>query len=180
MNCTLRRAERADIPFIRDIYNDAILNTTATFDYEPKTMAEMERWYDEHDERHPILVAVVGGRVCGWTSLSRWSDRAAYDGTVELSVYVHRDYRGQGIGRKLMAAILAEGRRLGLHTVISRIEGGNAASIHLHTALGFRMVGVMKEVGYKFGRWLDVAIMQLMLNHESSSVRVNRLGPGNE
>ncbi|HHV54970.1 MAG TPA: N-acetyltransferase [Firmicutes bacterium] len=160
----IRPAERADIEAIREIYNDAILNTTATFDSSAKTRAEMERWFEEHDDRHPILVAVVDDRVVGWASLSRWSDRCAYDGTVELSVYVDRAYRGRGVGRSLMTAILQAGRDLGFHTVISRIEGGNSVSLHLHAALGFNLVGVMKEVGYKFGRWLDVAIMQLMLD----------------
>ena len=170
VNLLLRPATKADIPAIRGIYNDAILNTTSTFDSTPKSMAEMESWFAAHDERHPILVMVADGHVWGWASLSRWSDRAAYDGTAELSVYVHPEHRGQGIGRKLMAAILEEGRRAGLHTVISRIEAGNAASIHLHAAFGFSMVGVMKEVGCKFGRWLDVAIMQLILEGQTGPV----------
>src|SRR5439155_12343816 len=97
----IRRARLADLEAITDIYNDAILNTTATFDAEPKSPVERLAWFQAHDERHPILVAVEDGDVAGWSSLSKWSDRRAYDHTAETSFYVKAEFRGRGIGRKL-------------------------------------------------------------------------------
>jgi len=94
----IRRAELADLEAITEIYNEAILTTTATFDTEPKTGAERLEWFQSHDERHPILVAVLGGRVIGWASLSKWSDRRAYDDTAETSFYVKADCRRRGVG----------------------------------------------------------------------------------
>jgi L-amino acid N-acyltransferase len=169
----IRKAEETDLPGILAIYNDAVLNTTATFDTEPKTVDGRLPWFREHGEGHPILVAVPDAtdagaaeawppEILGWASLSRWSDRPAYDGTVELSVYVAASVRGQGLGGKLTGAIVEEGRRLGLHTVISRVVAGNIASTSLHRRFGFSLLGVMKEVGFKFGRYLDVEIYQLM------------------
>src|SRR5262245_18149085 len=102
----IRRAELADVPAITDVYNEAILTTTATFDTEPKTVAVRTAWLESHDDRHPVLVAVVDGAVVGRTSLTRWSDRRAYDDTAETSFYVHSTHRGRGIGRKLKDAII--------------------------------------------------------------------------
>src|SRR5438552_3738830 len=92
----IRRAQLADLEAITDIYNDAILNTTATFDAEPKSPADRLKWFRAHDERHPILVAVEHGKVAGWSSLSKWSDRRAYDHTAETSFYVKAEFRGRG------------------------------------------------------------------------------------
>jgi phosphinothricin acetyltransferase len=159
----IRRAELADVPAITDVYNEAILTTTATFDTEPKTVAERTAWLQSHDDRHPILVAEVDGAVVGWTSLTCWSDRRAYDDTAETSFYVHSTHRGRGIGRKLKDAIIAEARRLGYHTLIARIAEDSRESIHLNELAGFVHVGTLKQVGRKFGRLLDVHIMQKML-----------------
>lgn len=156
---TIRTARVSDLPAITEIYNEAILKTTATFDTEPKSEAEQLEWFETHDSRHPILVAELDGAVVGWTSLSKWSDRCAYADTAEVSTYVKEGFRGKGFGRKLKEAIDAEAHRLGLHTVIARITEGNEVSIHLNEAFGFEHIGVMKEVGYKFGRWLDVHLM---------------------
>src|ERR1700690_3232241 len=101
----IRQALPADVEAITAIYNEAILSTTATFDTEPKTTAERLEWLKAHDERHPIMVAAVEGTIVGWASLSRWSDRPAYDDTAETSFYVHSKYRGRGIGRMLKEAI---------------------------------------------------------------------------
>lgn len=161
---TIRGAEFSDAAAIAEIYNEAILTTTATFDTEPKTVAEREAWLQSHDERHPVLVAVVDDRVVGWASLTRWSDRPAYDGTAETSFYVLAADRGQGIGRRLKAAIIDEARRLGYHTLIARVAAESVESLHLNQLAGFVHVGTLKEVGRKFGRLLDVHILQLMLN----------------
>ena len=156
----IRKAVDDDIPAITKIYNEAILNTTATFDLEPKSVSSQRKWFKGHGSKNPILVAVIDNNVIGWISLSEYSTRCAYADTAELSLYVEESFRNQGIGKKLIQAILDEGQKVGLHTVISRIAGGNEISIHLHKQFGFDDVGVMKEVGNKFGKLLDVFIMQ--------------------
>jgi L-amino acid N-acyltransferase len=157
---TIRRATNADVPAITGIYNEAILNTDATFDNETKTAAEQEIWFKRHDAKHPVLVAVHDSEVVGWASLSEWSSRCAYAGTAELSVYIGAEHRNRGIGKRLMEETLSAGRQCGLHTVLSRVTEGNASSIHLHLLAGFENVGTMREVGFKFNRLLDVRIMQ--------------------
>lgn len=156
----IRRAKPEDLEAITDIYNDAILKTTATFDTEPKTLEEQKHWFERHDSRYPILVAEKENRILGWVSLTAWSDRCAYSDTAEISLYVREGYRGKGIGKSLTEAILREGENAGLHTVIARIAEGSHASTHIFEAFGFNHIGVMKEVGRKFGRSIDVRLMQ--------------------
>jgi L-amino acid N-acyltransferase YncA len=160
----IRKAEAGDVQAITAIYNEAILTTTATFDTETKTLAERMEWFNGHDERHPILVAVMEEKIVGWSSLTRWSDRPAYDATAETSFYVDSKYRGRGIGRGLKDAIIAEARKLHYHTLIARVADGSSESMHLNKEAGFVLVGTMKEVGKKFGRLLDVHILQKMLD----------------
>lgn len=160
---TIRRAVPADVLAITDIYNEAILTTTATFDTEPKSVEERTAWLQAHDQRHPVLVAEVEGRVVGWACLTRWSDRCAYDDTAETSFYVHSTHRGRGIGRCLKDAIIAEARRLRYHTLLARVAEGSRESLYLNQRAGFVHVGTLKEVGLKFGRRLDVHILQLRL-----------------
>jgi phosphinothricin acetyltransferase len=157
---TIRDARRSDIPAIVDIYNESVVSSTVTFDITPKTIDDYTAWFSAHDERHPVMVAEEDGAVAGWAALSAYSDRAAYDGTAEVSLYVRRASWMRGIGKSLFSAIVDRGRVIGLHTVISRIVEGNDVSVRLHAALGFTTVGVMREVGSKFGRRLDVIIMQ--------------------
>jgi L-amino acid N-acyltransferase YncA len=161
---SIRRAEIADVPEITAIYNEAILTTVATFDTEPKSIADRTEWLLSHDEMHPVLVAVIDGKVVGWSSLTRWSERSAYDDTAETSFYVHSAHRGRGVGRMLKEAIIEEARRLKLHTLIARVAEGSDESIHLNQSVGFNYVGTLKEVGRKFGRMLDVHIYQKILN----------------
>jgi phosphinothricin acetyltransferase len=160
----IRRAELADLPAITEIYNEAIRTTTATFDTEEKTLAQRRAWLESHDERHPVLVALLNDAVVGWASLTAWSDRQAYAETAETSFYVHSSARGRGIGRQLKEAILAEAQRLGFHTLIARVAEGSDESLHLNESLGFTHVGTLKEVGRKFGRLLSVHILQKMLD----------------
>jgi L-amino acid N-acyltransferase YncA len=160
MSLVIRRASTKDLKAITEIYNEAILTTDATFDTETKSIAEQRDWFEEHGEKNPILVALADGTVCGWASLSKWSARSAYSDTTEISVYIKQEHRGHGIGQRLMKKLLDEGEKAGLHTVLSRITVGNAVSIHLHEKLGFEHIGVMKEVGKKFDRVLDVCMMQ--------------------
>ena len=156
----IRKASAADVPAITEIYNDAILNLTATFDTQPKTIEEQTKWFEDHQAQFPVLVAEQEGIIAGWASLSRWSDRCAYSGTAEASLYINAENRNKGLGRKLLSAILDEGQKAGLHTVIARIVEGNATSIHLCQSLGFTHIGTMREVGRKFGKLLDVQMMQ--------------------
>lgn len=161
---TIRKAILPDLPAITDIYNDAILKTTATFDTSIKTLEEQKAWFDKHGDKYPILVAQQDKIIIGWVSLSIYSDRCAYADTAEISLYVEERQRGKGIGRKLTEAVLIAGRKAGLHTVISRIAEGNEASIRLGESLGFKHIGVMKEVGRKFGKLLDVYMMQIIFD----------------
>ena len=147
---------------ITNIYNDAVLNSTATFDTEPKSVEEQRLWFNEHSIKYPIIVVEENNIIVGWASLSRWSGRCAYEDTAEISIYIKDDYRGKGIGTKLLQKILTEGRTGGLHTVIARIAEGSEDSIRLHKKAGFEYIGVMKEVGKKFDKLLDVHIMQLI------------------
>jgi phosphinothricin acetyltransferase len=164
---TTRTARLFDLDAITEIYNEAIRTTTATFDTEPKTKEEQLRWFQGHGSRYPILVAELDGRVVGWGCLSQWSDRGAYRETAETSCYVKQEHRNQGIGRRLMESIVEEGRRLGFHTLLARVAEGGEASLHLSKSLGFEHVGVLKEVGRKFGKRLDVHILQKIYPSES-------------
>jgi len=160
MSLTIRRARASDLKAITAIYNEAILTTDATFDTEPKSLAEQKAWYEDHGPANPVLVAEIDGVVCGWASLSKWSTRCAYSETAEVSVYVKQECRGVGIGTRLMEGVLKAGDAAGLHSILSRITAGNAVSIHIHERFGFEHIGVMREVGAKFGRRLDVCMMQ--------------------
>jgi len=160
---TIRPASKSDVNRITDIYNEAILNTTATFDTEIKTESERMQWFTAHDDLHPVIVAEFEGKVIGYASLTRWSDRCAYDGTAEVSVYVDHNFRGRGVGKKLLEVLTIEGEKVELHNLISRISEGNLSSIHIHELFGFTHIGVMKEAGKKFGRFLDVHMMQKLL-----------------
>lgn len=162
-NVVLRPAVAEDVPAITEIYNEAILTTTATFNTEPKTLDDRQQWLESHDARHPVLVAELDGQVVGWACLTRWSDRHAYDDTGETSFYVASAFRGQGIGRLLKLAIIDEAKRLGFHTLIARVAEGSDESLHINESVGFTRVGVLKEVGQKFGRRIGVHILQLML-----------------
>ena len=160
---SIRRASESDVERITDIYNEAIRTTTATFDIEPKSVSERLEWFRSHGEKYPILVAAVEEGVVGWASLSPWSDRRAYEGTAETSFYVKDGFRGRGIGRRLKEEIIKEAQRLGFHTLIARVAGESSESVHLNESFWFSNVGTLREVGHKFGRFIDVHIMQKML-----------------
>jgi len=152
-----------DLPGIRAIYNHAILTSAATFDVEPRTEAAQRDWFEGHDAQHPVIVARHAGEVVGWASLNVFVGRCAYAKTVEDSVYVAEAWRGKGVGRRLLARLTELARELGHHSVVARIADHSSVSIGLHRALGFAEAGVLRQAGRKFDRWIDVTLMQLML-----------------
>jgi len=173
-NVTIRLATVADAEEIRAIYNHEVLHTTATFDLVPRTLAEQQEWLQARSGAFAAIVAVDeppapgvadvrGGPVVGFGSLSPYKERAAYRTSVEDSVYVRRDRPRQGIGRLLLTALLDVASSSGFHTVFARIEASGAASRALHARCGFDLVGVERETGRKFNKWLDVALMQRLL-----------------
>lgn len=163
MVITIRLATAADLPEINAIYNHFVLCSTCTYQLEPSTAEERAQWFEAHGEEHPATVAVVDGRIVGWGSLSRFHARAAYNRTVENSVYVHHQWHRKGIGRALLKDLIERARTLGHHTIIAGISADQAASVELHRVFGFEKVAHLKQVGHKFNRWLDVVYMQYML-----------------
>lgn len=161
---TLRPAATADAEQIREIYNHEVLQTTATFDLVPRTLADQQQWLAERSGAFATIVAIdAAGAVVGFGALSPYKERAAYRTSVENSVYVRRGRHGEGIGRLLLTELLAIAARSGFHTVFARINAASEASVALHRACGYEPVGVEREVGRKFGRWHDVAVMQKLL-----------------
>jgi phosphinothricin acetyltransferase len=153
-----------DAEAIRGIYNREVTGSTVTFDLVPRSLDDQRAWLAAHAGAHPAVVAVDDhDNVTGFGSLTAYRDRPAYSTTVEDSVYVHHDARGQGVGRALLDELVRLATVHGFHAVMARIVGGHEASIALHKACGFELVGVEKEVGRKFGKWLDVALMQRLL-----------------
>jgi phosphinothricin acetyltransferase len=158
----LRLATLSDAAEIRAIYNSAVA-TPFTFDLRERDVADQEAWLRARSGAYAAIVAVNGDEVVGFGSLSPFRDRPAYSTTVEDSVYVREDQRGTGVGRRLLDGLLEVAANHGFHSVIARIVGGNDASIALHRAAGFELVGTEREVGRKFRRWLDVVEMQKLL-----------------
>jgi L-amino acid N-acyltransferase YncA len=165
MEVAVRLAGIEDAEAIRDIYNREVTGSTVTFDLVPRTLEDQHAWLAEHAGAHPAVVAVDAGsgRVLGFGSLSPYRSRPAYSTTVEDSVYVEESARGMGVGRALLAELVRLAQVHGFHAVMAKIVGGHDASIALHRACGFEIVGVEKEIGRKFGRWLDVVLMQRLL-----------------
>ncbi len=159
----LRSARAEDAEPIRTIYNAEVVSSTVTFDLVPRSEEDQRAWMEAHGGAYPVIVAVEDGIVLGFASLSPYRPRPAYATTVEDSVYVRRDHRGRGIGKSLVAEIVRLAGAHGFHSVIARVVGHHEASIALHVSLGFELVGIEREVGRKFGRWLDVAILQQLV-----------------
>jgi phosphinothricin acetyltransferase len=159
----VRLARAEDAEAIRAIYNLEVTESTVTFDLVPRTVAEQEAWLVEHSGVHPAVVAEADGEVVAFGSLGPYRSRPAYATTVEDSVYVRRDRRGAGYGRAVLTELVRLGTVHGFHSVMARVVGGHETSIGLHAACGFELVGIEREVGRKFGRWLDVVLMQRLL-----------------
>jgi L-amino acid N-acyltransferase len=164
-----RLATLDDAAAIADIYNHEVLTSTVTFDLEPRTLDEQRTWLATRSGAYAAIVAVADDTVVGFASLSPYKDRAAYSTSVENSVYVHPDHQGRGVGKLLLVELLDTARSHGFHAVFARVVGGHDASIRLHERFGFEIVGVEREVGRKFGQWLDVVLMQNLLQAEAGS-----------
>ena len=161
----IRDATEHDLPAIRAIYNDAVLNTTAIWNEQPVDLANRQAWFSARQaQQYPILVAVDNDEVTGYASFGDWRPFEGFRYSVEHSVYVRNDQRGKGLGPRLMQALIERARSCGKHVMVAAIESGNLASIRLHERLGFSVTGQMAQVGTKFGRWLDLTFMQLLLN----------------
>ena len=166
----IRDAVAADIPGITDIYNHAVVHTAAIWNDQVVDVANRAAWHaDRVRQGYPLLVAVdENDAVLGYATFGDWRPHDGYRHTVEHSVYVRFDARGRGIGEALMRALIARARAIGKHAMVAGIEAGNTTSIRLHRKLGFAEVGLLPQVGMKFGRWLDLAFLQLTLDERET------------
>lgn len=155
----IRTATISDLPDILYIINHSITTSTADYRYDTISMEELEQWYNQH----PVFVATMNNLVVGYATYSQFRERIGFQYSVEHSIYCHHDYQGKGIGRLLMNELIAYAKEQKIHTMVACIDSDNTNSIAFHKKLGFQLAGQMKEVGYKFGRYLDMTLMQLML-----------------
>ena len=160
----IQEATEKDLPEILDIYNDAILNTTAIYDYKVHTLVDRQQWYEKKVlDGYPLFVFEENSKVVAFATFGPFRAWPAYKYTVEHSVYVHKDYRNKGIGTKLMREIIKTADERGFATLVAGIDAANESSIKMHEKMGFRFLGVIKKAGFKFGGWLDLAFYQLEL-----------------
>ncbi|MFZ2059119.1 MAG: N-acetyltransferase family protein [Acidimicrobiales bacterium] len=159
----IRRANMADAGAIRQIYNVEVTGSTATLDLVPRTSEEQAGWMIAHSGVYPVIVADDGGEVVGFASLSPYRPRPGYATAVEDSIYVAAQHRGKGIGRALLSEAVVIARTHGFHSVVARVAATQEASVALHQACGFDLIGIEREIGRKFGRWVDVALLQRLL-----------------
>jgi phosphinothricin acetyltransferase len=165
----IRDANEAHLPAILDIYNDVVATSTAIYRDEPATLDDRRSWFAARKaDGQPVLVAIDGDEVVGVATFGGFRPWPGYRYTVEHSVYVRADRRGQGIARALMGPLIERATALGMHVMIAGIDADNAASIRLHERLGFVKRAHLREVGFKFGRWLDLVLMQRTLDRPSS------------
>jgi L-amino acid N-acyltransferase len=170
MNIRIRPAVSGDVPVILDIMNEAIIHTTSVYEYTPRPIEVQQAWFEKKQaDAMPVLVAVNEEEVLGYGTYDVFRPRAAYRFTVEHSVYVAAPHRGLGIGAIILKALIHKALEEGYHTMIAGIDAANKGSIAFHRKYGFEEVGLLREVGYKFDRWLDLQFMQLILNRPSAS-----------
>lgn len=165
MSITIRPAAPADLPAILAIYNDAVLNTTASYDLEPSTLEQRAAWFDERARQgFPVIVAEASGVVVGFGSYGKFRDKPGYRHTVEHTVYVAPGRRGEGVGRALVAELIALARAQGKHAMVGGVDSENEGSLRFHLAMGFAEVARFHQVGHKFDRWLDIIFVELLLD----------------
>ena len=158
---TIRPAEPDDLGRIFEIYNREVSEEVTTFDTEPRVLGRDDGWLLERPARYPVLVGEADGQIVGWSSLSQWSPRGAYARTAEVSVYVDPSHRGHGYGKALLAAVVELAPSTGAGVLLARVVEPNPASTATHRSLGFEPIGVQRRAGEKFGRILDVTLMDL-------------------
>ncbi|HMQ31943.1 MAG TPA: N-acetyltransferase family protein [Chloroflexaceae bacterium] len=162
---TIRPATRDDLPAILAIYNEAVLNTTASYDLEPSTPEQRAAWFAARERQgFPVLVAEVGGAVAAFGSYGTFREKPGYRHTVEHTLYVAPGWRRHGLGRALLAELVALARAAGKHAMVGGVDAENAGSLRFHLAMGFVEVARFREVGHKFGRWLDIIFVELLLD----------------
>ncbi|HOZ79584.1 MAG TPA: N-acetyltransferase family protein [Ferruginibacter sp.] len=160
----IRLATDQDLPAMLDIYNDIIANTTAVWHYEPHTLQMRTEWFEQRQQQgFPIFVAEEAGKVLGFSTFGSFRPWPGYSKTVENSVYVAADSRGKGVANLLLPPLIEAARQLGIHAIVAGIDAENEISIALHKKFGFVEVAHFKEVGWKFGRWLDLKFLELVL-----------------
>lgn len=164
MEIYIRPAEASDLPALLEIINHNILHTTALYDYTPKTAEHISQWFaDKQQGRWPVIVATENEKLIGYATYGSFRPKEANKFTVEHSVYAHPEHSGKGIGKLLMAELIELARKQGYHTMIGCIDAENTSSIEFHKKFGFTETGILRQVAYKFNRWLDLQFMQLML-----------------
>jgi phosphinothricin acetyltransferase len=161
----VRPATVTDMDAVNRIYNEEILHGVATWDMEPWPLERRQAWFTDPHQPPYVVVAEVEGAVIGFGYLSLYRERAGYRFTREDTVYIDPAYHRRGIGRALLGALLEHARTIEAHAVVARIEASNASSVALHGAFGFEIVGREREIGHKFGRWLDLVTMELLLDN---------------
>lgn len=160
----IREARFEDLVAITNIYNESVLNSTATFDIEPKTLKDRMNWFQARPKNLPLLVVEKNKQVVAWGALSLFSDKAGYLYTLEDSLYVRQDLRGQGVASSLLNELIKRAEDIGCHSIIAKIVDDNLPSIKLHAKYGFVQAGYLKEAGRKFDRWLNVVLMQKIID----------------
>jgi L-amino acid N-acyltransferase YncA len=164
---TIRNAGEDDLVGILNIYNDVIINTTAVYSEQPHTLQMRKDWFNDRvTNKFPVFVADVDGQVAGFSSFGHFRAWPCYRFTVEVSVYVDKSYRGLGISKMLLRALVNRANEMNIHAVIAGISADNQVSINLHRSFGFDEVANFKEVGYKFGRWLDLKFFELLIDNQ--------------
>lgn len=160
----IREANEKDLEDILEIYNDAIMNTTAIYTYKPETLEEKKQWYEKKKQGgYPLLVFEEDNRVVGFATFGPFRAWPAYKYTIEHSIYVHKGYRNHGIATKLMKAIIKIANEREYATLVAGIDADNKGSIKMHEKMGFKYSGTVTKAGFKFGKWLDLAFYQLNL-----------------
>ncbi|HEY0299507.1 MAG TPA: GNAT family N-acetyltransferase [Arachidicoccus sp.] len=163
-NTSIRNAETRDLPYILAIMNDAVLNTTAIYDYDERDEAYVRNWFAEMNKKGmPVLVCEINDVCVGYGCYAIFRPKDGYRFCIEHSVYVDGNFRGMKIGSKLLEALVEKAREENYHTMIAGIDAENYFSIDFHKKFGFEQVGYLKQVGYKFGRWLDLIFLEKIL-----------------
>jgi len=159
----IREATAEDLGAIEGIYNHYVIHSACTYQETPGSLEERRTWFDAHGPGYPIIVAEIDGKIVGYGSLSPFHSRSGYRFTVENAVYVRDEFRGRGIGGLLLGELIRRAHLLGFRAIIACVDAEQTASLRLHERHGFVRCGLFRQIGFKFGRWLDVVYLELVL-----------------